>query len=260
MSPDHHVSEGAWVVLDDLRSLGGFTALVAPVPESSDAVPWGQVLSPEPLAARFAAVRAALADSSGMRPPQVDPRVAVSATQVGLASRLWSPVLSGAVLHGWVPDLSPANLLASPVHRGQVPLGLADPLAGAAVRTTEEAAEVIGETVVRGSLRDLDEACATVGRTAPRVLLSNAASALTGAARVLAGQRPAVADAASALVRALLADPDLAPGGAFQDNPDGTDGSFLRGGCCLFYRLPGHGLCPDCVLAPRHPDQVTDDH
>jgi ferric iron reductase protein FhuF len=26
---------------------------------------------------------------------------------------------------------------------------------------------------------------------------------------------------------------------------------FVRASCCLFYRIPGGGLCGDCVLAHR---------
>ena len=238
-----------------LEQLGGFFALAAPPARGTDAVPWAAVLAEPALEARFAAVRGALASSTGLPVEDVDPRVAVSATQVGLASRLWSVALAGAVLHTWVPDLSSAALVASPVHRGAVPLGVADPERGMPVASPAEAARVIGRTVTSGSLAALDEACSRVGRTAERVLLSNAASSLVGAGRVLAQRRPESADRTAELLRLLLADPALAAGGAFQD-----DGSFLRSGCCLFYRLPEHGLCPDCVLAPAHPEQVTEAH
>ncbi|MGO0575159.1 (2Fe-2S)-binding protein [Ornithinimicrobium panacihumi] len=252
--PPSDAPEGARV-LTDLRSLGGFYALVSPVPAGSDALPWAEVLAEDALTARFAAVRAALAASTGMQPPAVDARVAVSATQVGLASRLWSPALGGAVLHGWVPDLSSANLVASPVHRGAVPLGVRDASAGVAVGSAAEAAEAIARLVVRDSLAQLHTACSAVGRTAVRVLVSNSASALTGAGRVLAGQAPEHTDQIGEIVRLLLAVPEVAAGGGFS-----PDGSFLRSGCCLFYRIPEHGLCPDCVLAPAHPEQVTEAH
>lgn len=246
---------GAAQVADALEQLGGFFALAAPPARGTDAVPWVEVLSETALEARFAAVRAALASSTGLPVEEVDPRVAVSATQVGLASRLWSVALAGAVLHSWVPDLSSAALVASPVHRGAVPLGVADPDRGMPIASTTEAAAVIGRTVTEGSLAALDEACARVGRTAGRVLLSNAASSLVGAGRVLASRRPEAADRTDELVRLLLAGPALSAGGSFAE-----DGTFLRSGCCLFYRLPEHGLCPDCVLAPAHPELVTEAH
>lgn len=255
-------------VLADLQALGGFSALVA-APESG-ALPWAQVLADDALTTRFASVRAALAASTGMEIVEVDPRVAVSATQVGLASRLWSPALAAAVLHHWVPDLSPDALVASPEHGGAVPLGVRDPEAGYAVSSLSEAAELIGDLVIDGSIATLNEACSSIGQTADRVLISNAASSLVGAARVLAQQRPGRAAAAWALARDLLGHPRLAQGGAVRA-PDGLPAGiggvmadpheiFVRSGCCLFYRLPEHGLCPDCVLAVRAPEQVTPGH
>lgn len=233
-------------------------------------MPWSQVLTEDALVARFASVRLALASGSGLPVDAVDPKVAVSATQVGLASRLWSVTLASAVLHGHVPDLSPANLVASPTHRGPVPLGVADPRRWYAVPTPDRAVAAIDGLVVRGSLAQLNAACTHVGRTPARVLTSNAASSLVGAARVLAQRRPEAGPRAWALARALLLLPGVARGGGRHDPaslPEGVGGAmgrpdeaFLRSGCCLFYRLPGHGLCPDCVIARGQPGKVTSGH
>lgn len=277
-SPDHPDIPGtpvsgtpdvpAWWVT--LQRLGGFFELTAP--SGTDAVTWPAVLSPEALSSRFATVRTALASSSGLTVEEVDPKVAVSATQISLASRLWSVALGGAVLHRVVPDLSTGNLLASPGHGGPVPLALARPVALHPGRGSDPAdtADLISTSVTTGSLQALNEACARVGRTPERVLVSNAASALVGGARVLAARVPEQADATWALARALLTHPELAAGGAVEDAaglPDGVGGAvdspaeaFMRAGCCVFYRLPGHGLCPDCVLARRDPSGVTPGH
>jgi hypothetical protein len=256
--------------LETLGWLGGFFVLAAPPPAGSDAVPWARVLTEDALTARFATVRAALAASTGMPVDEVDPKVAVSATQVGLASRLWSVALASAVLGGWLPDLGSRSLLASPVHRGEVPLGVADPTRGYAVASLPEAADVVVRTVVTDSLALLTSACASAGRTPSKVLVSNSTSALVGAARVLAASRPDRGADAWALARLLLAHPAVAAGGevvAPATLPAGVGGAmqrgdegFLRSGCCVFYRLPGHGLCPDCVLAPSRPEQVTEAH
>lgn len=258
---------GPQALYADLDSLGGFFALAAPPPSGSDAVPWAEVLSPAALTARFAAVRTALAGSSGLAEDAVDLKVAVSATQVGLASRLWSVALAAAVLHRWVPDLSASSVVASPVHRGGVPLGLARPGAGYAVADLGHAVTVLAHTVVDSSLAGLHRACAAVGRTPTRVLVSNSTSALVGAARVLSGHRPDAAADAWTLVRLLLDHPAVAAGGSVVPRSDldervggameHADEAFLRTGCCVFYRLPGHGLCPDCVLAPDRPQDVT---
>ena len=89
-------------------------------------------------------------------------------------------------------------------------------------------------------------------------------------ARVLARLRPHAGPRAWELARALLALPGVAQGGGLRDPetlPAGVGGAmeradeaFLRTGCCIFYRLPGHGLCPDCVLAQHHPERVTPAH
>ena len=254
----------------DLAGLGGFFTLLAPPPPGTDAVPWAEVLAPDVLTARFVTVRQALAAGSGLPVDEVDPKVAVSATQVGLASRLWSVALAATALHRWVPDLSASALVASPVHRGDVPLGLTRPDQGYAVATTADAVAVLTRTVVEDSLARLHEACATIGRTPERVLVSNSSSALVGAARVLARHRPDASTAAWQLVRALVEVDAVAAGGAVVPKADlhhcvggameHRDEAFLRSGCCVFYRLPGHGLCPDCVLAPSRPDEVTGDH
>lgn len=258
---------GPEAVYADLDALGGFFALAAPPDPGSDAVPWGQVLSAPVLTERFGTVRRALAGGSGLAEDEVDPKVAVSATQVGLASRLWSVALAAAVLHRWVPDLSASSLVASPVHRGEVPLGVRRPEAGYAVADLTHAVTVIVHTVVDSSLAGLHRACSVVGRTPARVLVSNSTSSLVGAARVLSEHRPQASADAWTLTRLLLDHPAVAAGGgivarsALDERVGGTmehaDEAFLRTGCCVFYRLPGHGLCPDCVLAPDRPQDVT---
>ncbi|QFG68033.1 (2Fe-2S)-binding protein [Ornithinimicrobium pratense] len=233
-------------------------------------MPWEQVLAEQSLTARFVHVREVLAASSGLPVDDVDPKVAVSAAQVALASRLWSVTLASAVLHQHVPDVSPANLVASPAHRGPVPLGLSDPQRWYAAGSLDQAVTAIDGLVVRGSLAALNHACGRIGRTPQRVLASNATSSLVGAARVLARLRPDAGPRAWALARALLALDGVAQGGGLRDPgtlPEGVGGAteragevFLRSGCCVFYRLPGHGLCPDCVLAQHHAERVTPAH
>lgn len=251
-----------------LAALGGFFALTEP--ERTDALPWLELLADHHLERRLREVREALARSTGQAPEQVDTKVAMSALQVGLASRLWSVALGSAVLDGWLPDLRPGNLLGSPGHRGAVPLALADPTAGYAAPTARHARDLIGETVVDATLVALDEACATVGKVGRQVLLSNAASSLVGAARVLSRHRADVGPAAWEVTRLLLELPGLSPGGARRrraELPVGVGGAmeerteaFVRRGCCLFDRIPEHGLCPDCVRAERRPDLVTPGH
>lgn len=181
-------------------------------------------------------------------PASVDPRVAVSAVQVGLVSRLWSVALASALDHDWVPDLATRLLHVAAGHHSPVALASGDPTAGRRVVGPAEAAEAIRDLVLATSVTDVDRACAELGRTSPQVMASNTASALVNAGRMLARTRPDLAPAAEEVVRLLLADPRLARGGGFIVTHEPGRRAFRRRGCCLYYRLPGHGLCQDCVL------------
>ncbi|MEY7980314.1 (2Fe-2S)-binding protein, partial [Streptomyces pilosus] len=59
--------------------------------------------------------------------------------------------------------------------------------------------------------------------------------------------RADVADRAGRLARELLTDPSLAGAGTL------TGTAFRRRSCCLYYRVPGGGVCGDCcfVRPPR---------
>lgn len=182
----------------------------------------------------------------------MDPRVAVSAVQVGLVSRLWSAALAPALLLDWVPDLRlPALDVLGPVAGPWRPAPAGEPAGRHTGASAAGRAAALAELVLP-TVRAVSEACAGAGRTAPRVLVSNAASALVGGAGVVGRRHPGVAADADELVGSLLDDPWLADGGA-------TDAEgFRRSGCCLFYRLPGHGLCPDCVLV--RPGRPASEH
>lgn len=184
---------------------------------------------------------------------EVEPRIAVSAVQVGLVSRVWSVALACALLQDWVPDLSTDLLHIGPDHRSPVTLASADPSAGRPVRGTAETAEALRDLVLAGSVTDIDLACAELGRTSDRVMVSNTASALVNAGRMLVRRRPDLEQPVDALVRTLLLDPRLARGGGFVQGPPGGPTTFRRRGCCLYYRLADHGLCPDCVLVGAGP-------
>jgi hypothetical protein len=81
---------------------------------------------------------------------------------------------------------------------------------------------------------------ASVVKLADGLVWGNAASALAGSLNV----GPAGGGRA-ALVRALLAREPLAGAGSF-----GADG-FVRNNCCLYYRVPGGGMCGDCGLLTK---------
>jgi iron complex transport system ATP-binding protein len=78
------------------------------------------------------------------------------------------------------------------------------------------------------------------------LLWGNVASSLAGALRMLALTGVVSLSAVDATGRALL---DRAPlRGAGELVLRGGQVFFVRRSCCLYYRLPGGGLCADCVL------------
>ncbi|MYS14005.1 (2Fe-2S)-binding protein [Streptomyces sp. SID4982] len=228
--------------LTALRPLGGFFVLrtgsgpadlTAPPLDQSYA---GRVtdVQADALALRVAVV----ADRLGVR----EPRVCASLAQQGLAARLWSAALGCAALYGRVPDLNPRLL------RWDAAATAPDDLWLTEVRPLPGDADTVAGNVLHAHLQPLGEALTLRYGVAPGLLWGNAASALTGAARQLAGWarangRTDVADRATALTDALFQHPLLRDTGA----RSGT--AFRRRSCCLYYRVPGGGVCGDCCFS-----------
>lgn len=231
----------------ELTKLGGFAVFQT---EHDGLLPLATALDAHHLAQRFAATRSGLATGTGLPEAQVQPRTAVSAAQVGLVSRFWSIALASVALHDWVPDLSREQIWVDASHRNPSPLAIQDPGAGRLVDGPTGAVAALEELVVHGGVAAVTDACQEHGATSAKVLVSNAASSLVAAARVIGRSVPQRAERLDELARLLLDRPWLAAGGAYRDATE-----FKRSGCCLYYRLPGHGLCPDCVLVPPRSQQ-----
>ncbi|MFF4272946.1 (2Fe-2S)-binding protein [Streptomyces sp. NPDC001536] len=168
-----------------------------------------------------------------------EPRIAASIAHQGLASRLWSAALGCAVLYGGVPDLD-ARLVRWDAD-GSAP----DDLWLTEVRPLPGNATSLAGAVLDGHLEPLAQALHTRYRVASGLLRGNAASALAGAARQLAGWarangRPDAVARTRTLATELLAHPGLA--GALDP------GTLRRRSCCLYYRVPGGGVCGDCCF------------
>lgn len=167
-------------------------------------------------------------------------RVAASTAQFGIAARLWSVALGCAALAGRVPDLAADRVWWRLPAGGSLELWLPEP--------GELPAGALGENVL-GHLELLDAALRERFGVSPKVLRGNAASGLVGALRVLLDRVPG--GAAVELAGALLAEGGaLAGTGAFV-HEEGLGVAFVRRSCCLYYRVPGGGLCGDCVLRTR---------
>ncbi|MER6013912.1 (2Fe-2S)-binding protein [Streptomyces bluensis] len=229
--------------LTALRALGGFFALRTGEP------PYG----PLPTLAQAYTARhteaegdpcAAFADPVGFRVRKVadsvrapETRVAVSLAHQGLVARLWAVALGSAALYDQVPDLAPGLLRWDPDGAAPDELWLTE------VRALP--ADAIGEVVREGHLAPLAAALRERFRMPERLLWGNAGSALMGAVRQLerwaaARGRPDVRDRARGLAVDLFAHPGLS---------DALDPVTLRRrSCCLYYRVPGGGLCGDCCF------------
>ncbi|MES5817858.1 (2Fe-2S)-binding protein [Streptomyces sp. RG80] len=171
-----------------------------------------------------------------------EPRIAASVAQQGLAARLWSAALGCAVLYGRIPDLD-ARLVRWDAD-GSAP----DDLWLTEVRPLPGDAATLAEAVLEGHLEPLAAALRTRYRVATGLLRGNAASALAGAARQLEGWARAHgrSDAAArtrALTAELFTHPLLTGTGTL------TGTAFRRRSCCLYYRVPGGGVCGDCCFA-----------
>ncbi|HYH31549.1 MAG TPA: (2Fe-2S)-binding protein [Pseudonocardia sp.] len=220
-------------VLTDVAGLGPFFAIGTGTAEAGERAVADLHADPQPLRERIAHVRGALG---------TDRRVAASLAFQGLAAHLVSAPYAAAVLHGPVPALTPADLYW---HRG------AD---GGWVWRTDasglaDAAALPG--LLDGLLAPLVAAVRAQVPVSERLLWGNAASALAAAKRLVAAQRPAAAARAAEVARDLLGGGALAGTGELLP-PRGRDHTwtFRRRSCCLYYRVPGGGLCDDCVLSP----------
>ncbi|MEV5333317.1 (2Fe-2S)-binding protein [Streptomyces werraensis] len=237
--------------LTALRDLGGFFALRVGEDADRHLPTLAQAYGPrrpdvqhtrasDPLTVRVRRVAAALRTQ--------EPRVAASVAHQGLAARLWSVALGCAALYGAVPGLAPGTVRWDP--EGSAP----DDLHLPEVRPLPGDAATVAAVVLHGHLEPLSAALRARHRVAPALLRGNAASALAAAAREIIRQaRPDAAARAARLSRDLLAHPFLSGAGGL------TATGFRRRSCCLYYRVPGGGVCGDCCFerpprsSPRAP-------
>lgn len=235
----------------DLASFGPFFQVQLHRPEDPPVRPWRAMSElterPGVLADRVGAVRERLAAAGGRPPDEVQIRVAASVAQLGLVARLCSPALAAATAHGVLLDVSLAAAYWQPELGGAFPLSLAaTPRSGVPDDDPQRLAELMSRQIVRGPIAELTEAARLLS-TSPRVLWGNVASAVHGAAGMIARVRPDLADRVGRVAHLLLDAPPLR--GASEMTPAG----FRRRSCCLIYRVADSpsAVCGDCVLLPR---------
>jgi iron complex transport system ATP-binding protein len=173
-------------------------------------------------------------------------RIAASIWFQGLAARLWSPIVGAAVTRELLVDLAPARSFWRPAPSGPLPLRVTHPT-GWEITDPDRAAGPLYRNVVTGLLEPLAHTVQEITKIAPGLLWGNAASALAGTVQVIALRRPELAARASALGRELLSAGVLEGSGELVEPAPGHL-FFARRSCCLYYRLPGGGMCGDCAL------------
>lgn len=241
-------------MLAELARLGPFFALDSHPVRSVPLAPWrplDELLQPGSFGARASAVRAALARASRLSEDAVEPRVAASMAQLGLAARLVCPALGMAALTGGLLEVDPARMRWRPRADGTVALSIradlvpADGPAGELADAFADAlADALAARLLDGPVRTLVEAGSTVG-VSEQVLWGNVSSVVHGAAALIGTAAPTLAGRAQAIVAGLL---DRAPLRGTYRGHAGAD--FRRRSCCLIYRVAGPGapICGDCVL------------
>jgi hypothetical protein len=151
-------------------------------------------------------------------------RVGQSALLMGVASRLWSLTVVPAARDGILPD--PAGFTVRQ-DAGAVVLGVAE-VRGFLAPTADDVHEL-----ALGVLRPLVDALPL----SERLLWGNAAASLCAVPRV------------HDLPEAVALVGDLVHRSPYAGELDLLgDGRARRRTCCLFYEVPGAGLCGDCVF------------
>ena len=232
-------------LLADLAALGPYFAVDVHRPGSPPLPPWqplGELVSsPGALAVRIGEVRERLA-AAGCPPGSVEFRVAASIAQLGLCARLLSPAL-GAAAAGRALPVDTAQARWIPALGGPFRLSLPD------TALTAEAGTATTAALLAGPITQIVRAVEAMA-VSPRVLWGNVASAVNGAATMIAAARPDLASSAARAAAILLGQPVLS--GTYQASP--LTG-FRRRNCCLIYRLSpsAPAYCGDCVLGVAGP-------
>ncbi|HEV8175878.1 MAG TPA: (2Fe-2S)-binding protein [Actinoplanes sp.] len=138
----------------------------------------------EVVAERVDAARRALASMFGLAEDAVQPRVAASVTFLGLASRLLSPPLGALVLAGTLPTPGADQLWWKPAAGGPWPF-----VYGTIAGVPGDGASLVA-TTVNGLVAPVLRAFQERFVLSPQVLWGNVASALAGAAGMLADAHP----------------------------------------------------------------------
>ncbi|NJP46447.1 (2Fe-2S)-binding protein [Actinacidiphila epipremni] len=220
-------------------------------------VRWQPTLgAPAPLSLPESALRAPLeaARTPGGRPgpggatgraavPEGEASCDASAARAGEGQNLAAP--PGAEHIGrTAPDAAPEGGAPAGAQRHAAPRAAVPPVTAP---QAEAPADAFAARLADGPLAELAALHVPFGLS-PHIALGNTASALNGAAGMIAAARPDLAAASAAFAAEVLAREPLRP----QAGRTAT-GGFRRRSCCLIYRAAPDrrgALCGDCALTP----------
>ncbi|MGW0231069.1 (2Fe-2S)-binding protein [Actinopolymorpha singaporensis] len=254
---------GAGELLAEAGTVGAYFAVSTEVPRE---LPGDrELVSLAQLYAGHAALGQAITHTTD-RLGTTEPRVGASILFQGMAARLWSPVVAVALLRRRVPVLAPGTTWPDLGASGRpwrtdparvvllAPDGQRDvDASGHLHNDLVHLARLAVRTVVKTHLTPLKDAVRAEASLPDALLWGNAASALVGTLGVLAGARPELTREVAAFTETALRQPPLADAGIVDPPTPSAGGvstsAFVRRSCCLYYRVPGGGLCGDCPLA-----------
>lgn len=214
--------------------------------------PLRDLLDADVVADRVAVGRRTLARIAKLAPDAIAERVAASIVFLGLASRLISPLLAANAARGVLPLPDLEGLRWRPVESGPMPIAWHGLAAASADADPAKVAQMLTRTMTQTVIEPILEAFGSRFRVSRQVLWGNVASALAGAAGMIADAEPSHAQRSAAIVHHMLAIPPLLGTAVLtHPDPDRARWFLVRRNCCLYYRIPGGGMCGDCVLTPE---------
>jgi ferric iron reductase protein FhuF len=203
----------------------------------------------EVVAERVESARESLAVRTGLPATEIEERATASIVFLGLAARLIGPAFACAVLADRVPDLRLDHLWWKAVAGGPWPIARSTSSDSTPAADGGLAAE-LDTRILTPIVAPLLESFARTYAISAQVMWGNVASSLGGALTMITAARPDRSEAAVDLFQRLLDSGSLHGTGDL----DPARRTFVRRSCCLFYRVPGAGVCGDCVLdAPPEP-------
>ncbi len=222
--------ESAPASLRAVAALGDFFDQTQPAPPGALTL-GGFARDPAAIRAAIDRTRATLGARAGLAADAIDGRAAASWVHLGLVARIVSPVLGASALLGTVPFRAEALV----VHRTDAGRLILSAARGDGTSDVIHVVDILGE---------LGAGFRAASQLSPIVMWGSCGSAIASAVAIVTRALPGHALAGRSAADDLLARPELRPTGAY------VDGAWRRTSCCLYYRIPGGGLCGDCVLNP----------